>query len=78
MLSRDLAVAQGVPVARGAHVKSAGDVRAFAQGTVRYPVMIKALDGGGGRGIRIVSAEEGVEEAFKRYVIVNASVSQTY
>ncbi|KZP17462.1 carboxylase:pyruvate/acetyl-coa/propionyl-CoA [Athelia psychrophila] len=66
MLSRNLAVAQGVPVARGTHVKSAADVRTFAEGGVRYPVMIKALDGGGGRGIRVASSGADVEEAFKR------------
>ncbi|KAF7975679.1 hypothetical protein HWV62_8781 [Athelia sp. TMB] len=66
MLSRELAVAQGVPVARGTHVKSAADVKAFVNSGVGYPVMIKALDGGGGRGIRVVGAEDEVESAFKR------------
>ncbi|KZP24310.1 hypothetical protein FIBSPDRAFT_951348 [Athelia psychrophila] len=35
---------------------------------VRYPVMIKALDGGGGRDIREASAHEVVEEALKRFM----------
>lgn len=66
MLSRDLAVLQGVSVALGKRVSSTAHVRAFIDSGVGYPVMIKALDGGGGRGIRVVSAEDGIEEAFKR------------
>ncbi|EIW74331.1 hypothetical protein CONPUDRAFT_67490 [Coniophora puteana RWD-64-598 SS2] len=67
--TRELARAHGVPVAPGALVSSASDVRAFARGAgVGYPVIIKALDGGGGRGIRLVASEEGVEEAFERCV----------
>jgi pyruvate carboxylase len=69
MLSRNLATSLGINIAPGVRVASAADVRAFAQ-TVGYPVMIKALDGGGGRGIRVVDAEARVEEAFKRYVIL--------
>jgi pyruvate carboxylase len=44
-------------------------VRSFAaRQDVGYPVMIKALDGGGGRGIRVVENSSAVDEAFKRYV----------
>jgi len=44
--------------------------RTFAK-TIGFPVMIKALDGGGGRGIRVVESEGGVEEAFKRSVNIS-------
>ncbi|KAF9458933.1 hypothetical protein BDZ94DRAFT_1312835 [Collybia nuda] len=65
ILSRNLAISLGVNVAPGSKVNSIEDVEAFtkAQG---YPVMLKALDGGGGRGIRIVETKDAVEEAFKR------------
>ncbi|CAA7268513.1 unnamed protein product [Cyclocybe aegerita] len=67
MLSRDLATSLNVNIAPGMRVSSASHVRSFAKAAgVGYPVMIKALDGGGGRGIRVVEWEEGVEEAFKR------------
>ncbi|KZP13523.1 hypothetical protein FIBSPDRAFT_897303 [Athelia psychrophila] len=56
LLSCDLAVAQDVPVAPGTHVKSAAHVRALL------------LDCGGGRGIRVIRAEEDIEEAFKRCI----------
>ncbi|KAF5350973.1 hypothetical protein D9756_008255 [Leucocoprinus leucothites] len=66
VLSRDLAASLGVQVAPGIRVKSSDDVRSFAsRSEVHYPVMIKALDGGGGRGIRFVNEASGVEEAFK-------------
>lgn len=67
MLSRDLATSLGVNIASGMRASSAGDVRVFAKG-IGYPVIIKALDGGGGRGIRVVEAESDVEEAFRRCV----------
>lgn len=41
------------------------DLRAFAS-SVGYPVIIKAVDGGGGRGIRIVRGEEELESLAKR------------
>ncbi|KDR68330.1 hypothetical protein GALMADRAFT_256949 [Galerina marginata CBS 339.88] len=71
MLSRELASSLGVQIAPGMRVTSAANVHSFAAGQVGgekvgYPVMIKALDGGGGRGIRVVEDESGVEEAFKR------------
>jgi pyruvate carboxylase len=42
-------------------------VRHFVSG-VGYPVMIKAVDGGGGRGIRLVKAEEELASAVERCV----------
>ncbi|EAU82890.2 carboxylase:pyruvate/acetyl-CoA/propionyl-CoA [Coprinopsis cinerea okayama7 len=65
MLSRELSTSLGVQIAPGTHVKSAADVLGFGK-EIGYPVMIKALDGGGGRGIRVVNSETEVEEAFKR------------
>ncbi|PPR04770.1 hypothetical protein CVT24_007086 [Panaeolus cyanescens] len=65
MLSRDLAGSLDVSIAPGVRVASAADVKSFA-GTHGYPVIIKALDGGGGRGIRVVEVETAVDEAFKR------------
>ncbi|KAL0572648.1 hypothetical protein V5O48_009306 [Marasmius crinis-equi] len=63
LLARELATSLGVPVAPGKRVKSPEDVLALDVG---FPVMIKALDGGGGRGIRICEGAEEVGEAFKR------------
>ncbi|KAJ2932220.1 hypothetical protein H1R20_g4871, partial [Candolleomyces eurysporus] len=65
MLSRELATALKVNIAPGRRVSSSQDVLTFGQ-QVGYPVMIKALDGGGGRGIRVVSRAEDVDEAFNR------------
>lgn len=39
----------------------------FAQ-DVGYPIMIKAVDGGGGRGIRLVNKEEGLSHLMARAV----------
>ncbi|KAG5642641.1 hypothetical protein DXG03_002380 [Asterophora parasitica] len=68
MLSRDLATSLGVAIAAGVGVRTTDDVRAFARAQ-GFPVMIKALDGGGGRGIRIVEIDNDVEEAFNRYAV---------
>ncbi|KAF6744845.1 carboxylase:pyruvate/acetyl-coa/propionyl-CoA [Ephemerocybe angulata] len=65
MLSRELATSLEVPVALGERVYSAEDVHAFTHKT-QFPIMIKALDGGGGRGIRVVNRPEELDEAFKR------------
>ncbi|EKM76463.1 hypothetical protein AGABI1DRAFT_78556 [Agaricus bisporus var. burnettii JB137-S8] len=67
MLSRKLAACLDVQVAPGTSVVSSDEVRTFAaRHDVGYPIMIKALDGGGGRGIRIVGSAEAVDEAVKR------------
>jgi biotin carboxylase len=68
MLSRELAATLNIKVAPGTRVASSDDVRSFVEHPgVGYPVMIKALDGGGGRGIRIVGQQSDVDEAFRRY-----------
>jgi pyruvate carboxylase len=43
------------------------DLRAFATKT-GYPIMIKAVDGGGGRGIRLIRSEDTLESAAKRAI----------
>ncbi|KAJ8502625.1 hypothetical protein ONZ45_g11586 [Pleurotus djamor] len=65
MLSRELAGSVSVNIAPGTRVATSNDVRDFVK-KVGYPVMIKALDGGGGRGIRVVESEATLEESFKR------------
>ncbi|KAF5368225.1 hypothetical protein D9615_010529 [Tricholomella constricta] len=65
LLSRNLATSLGVKIATGTGVLSTDDVHAFVR-SEGFPIMIKALDGGGGRGIRIVDSDKHVEEAFHR------------
>lgn len=43
------------------------DVRHFAT-QIGYPIMVKAVDGGGGRGIRLIRSEENLESSVKRAV----------
>ncbi len=64
--ARRTALAAGVPVVPG----SDGEVdveaaRAFAQAH-GYPLMLKAISGGGGRGMRVVRDEQDLEDAFAR------------
>ncbi|MEC4685132.1 MAG: acetyl-CoA carboxylase biotin carboxylase subunit [Nitrospirota bacterium] len=56
---------KGVPVVPGSDglVKNAAVARKLA-GKIGYPVILKASAGGGGRGMRIVEAEAGIENAF--------------
>lgn len=70
MLSRDLAVSLGVPVAPGSSVASIPDVRQFIakSGGNAFPIVLKALDGGGGRGIRLVHQLDQIEDAYERSV----------
>ena len=65
--AREQAIQAGLPVIPGTDgiVNSSEDIKRFGA-TYGYPIIIKALLGGGGRGMRIVRNEEGVEEAFKR------------
>ncbi|KAI3399578.1 hypothetical protein diail_6217 [Diaporthe ilicicola] len=65
--ARKLAEECGVPVlpALTEPIDDVGTLRAFAE-DVGLPIMIKAVDGGGGRGIRLVRHGEDLESNFRR------------
>ena len=64
--ARKIMKAAGVPVVPGTEepVNNIDEVRKVAK-EVGYPIMLKALAGGGGKGMRLVRDEEGLEEAFR-------------
>lgn len=55
--ARAVAIAADVPVAGGAEVKDLDGAAAAAR-EIGYPVLLKAVHGGGGRGIHLVEREE--------------------
>ncbi len=63
--SKELAVKAGVPVIPG-HVGALKDVDEALSiaGSIGYPVLLKPAAGGGGKGMRIVTAPEQMNEAF--------------
>ena len=65
--SKLLAAQVGVPMAEwsGGPVADLAEARAHAE-EIGYPLMVKATAGGGGRGIRLVSRPEELDEAFTR------------
>src|SRR5688500_5844272 len=65
--SRQRMKAAGVPVVPGLTeaVKSFDEIEAFAK-EARFPIMIKASAGGGGKGLRLVEREEDLKQAFER------------
>lgn len=65
--AKKLAERCGVPILKAMERPTASidEIRAFAV-QVKYPVMIKAVDGGGGRGIRLVHHERGLSDAVNR------------
>lgn len=67
--ARQVAQAAGVPVIPGSEqsVTRVEEVFAFAE-QHGYPIMLKARDGGGGRGIRMVHSREQVDDALQRCV----------
>lgn len=64
-----LAQQTGVPVleAMSQPTSSVDEARAFAK-QVGFPVMIKAVDGGGGRGIRLVREESELDNSIQRAI----------
>ncbi|MGE6696717.1 carboxyl transferase domain-containing protein [Hyphomonas sp. NPDC076900] len=63
--ARALAVRSGVPIISGIdELKSAAAAKKFFRAAGGGPIMIKSVNGGGGRGMRIVHEESGVESAF--------------
>jgi len=62
--ARRAAAAHGVPVLPGSQhpVRDLGEAKRVAR-DIGYPVIIKASAGGGGKGMRVVTAPEGLESA---------------
>jgi len=58
--------AAGVPVVPGSDgaVENVAEATRIA-GEIGYPVIVKAASGGGGRGMKVVEAPDGIETAFK-------------
>lgn len=66
VFARQAAEAAGVPIVPGIdHAISIEEARAFAR-DVGYPLMLKAISGGGGRGMRVVQSDEELTDAFAR------------
>jgi acetyl-CoA carboxylase, biotin carboxylase subunit len=65
LAAREAAQRSGVPLVPGSgHIRAYEDAHEIAE-AIGYPVLFKAAAGGGGRGIRIVHAEPGLESAFR-------------
>src|SRR4051812_15251724 len=64
--ARQIAAAAGAPIVPGAHrgMLDPAEARDFSR-AVGYPVMLKAVAGGGGKGMRRVDAEPDLEAAFR-------------
>jgi pyruvate carboxylase len=67
--AKALATASGVPVlkAMSRSTNNISEVAAFAK-SVGYPIMVKATDGGGGRGIRLAVSEDLLQSAVERCI----------
>ena len=61
------AMANGVPVVPGSHgILTDGDLAAESAAEIGFPVLIKAVHGGGGKGIEVVERADDFHEAFHR------------
>ncbi|EMD88741.1 hypothetical protein COCC4DRAFT_40190 [Bipolaris maydis ATCC 48331] len=74
--ARQLAEACNVPISPALEkpTNKVEDVQKFAS-RVGYPIMVKAVDGGGGRGIRLIRNEEELASSVKRAVEESPSKS---
>jgi acetyl-CoA carboxylase biotin carboxylase subunit len=63
--AREKMAAAGVPIVPGARCETAEEARAAAK-TLGFPVMLKAASGGGGKGMRLVAAEDEMASAWER------------
>ncbi len=65
VLAKKVALESNVPIIEDSHIdlKTFEDARSEAA-RIKYPVMIKAAAGGGGRGMRVVRNEESLEALF--------------
>ena len=63
--ARELALGVNAPVIQGAIVRDADEARAFFA-IINAPIMLKAVSGGGGRGMRAVRKADEIAEAFAR------------
>ena len=62
--ARKAAIEAGLPVTQGSDaLESTDDAKAWAE-KIGYPVIIKAKDGGGGKGMKIAFDESQIEEAY--------------
>ena len=73
-MARNIAESSGIPVLAGStsNITNFKDAKAWAD-KIGYPVIMKAVAGGGGKGMRIVRAEEEIELLYK--VVVNEAKS---
>lgn len=62
--ARQIMKKAGVPIIPGTDILESAEAAAEAAEKIGYPVLIKARAGGGGKGIRIVTAPEELENAF--------------
>jgi pyruvate carboxylase subunit A len=65
--ARKVAIATGIPVIPGSegNLESLNEARALAK-KIGYPVMLKATNGGGGRGIRLCHDEDDLDRNYER------------
>src|SRR5579863_1891593 len=64
--ARQMAISAGVPVVPGAHdpLRDANEARAFGR-QFGYPLLLKAVAGGGGKGMRRVDSDAELDSAFR-------------